>query len=277
MARRMAQLHPDERERQLRAAYYVALNEHAPFRKAIADLFKKHSIPGFSERPRTRSEKALARKAEKLGLPVQPGKPPSDEAENDFVVFGKRWKLPHRAWEVRGGEIPDLYHSYLVWRTLLDDEHELEGEDDEPREPLLHAAPNPVWVDTPPVRLCSSRGIVFDPTCHSEREAKTLVNQHLSTLRRAAHQKIREHIERAKTQGWRVAPPLRRGDDVCKLANRLFRRAVLDWTWVDIARQEGIEQTHLDPNQGSIIKSTQKIARELGIPLPQYRGRRRSS
>jgi hypothetical protein len=108
----------------------------------------------------------------------------------------------------------------------------------------------------------------YNPAVHPSTVVKQLSAQFAEDLREQIHRARQEAI----AQGWRpLAPRLRSRTSLLLLARRLYRRAVLVWSWARIAAAEGKGVT---PHAVRI--SVSEWAHTLDVVLPKIsRGRPR--
>jgi hypothetical protein len=246
--------HPEQLRKDMVAFYYGALNEIPEFRAELQRLYD-------DLRP------WLARDRHPNPVP---------EARTALADFVKRWALPRQygvrdLWEsLRGtpaGKSPKLCPGARAWRVGPDTgvvvaDDEVDNADGEQARSLSGAtiappAPAPFF---------------YDPFHHERRQLDQHAERAAAEVRnffKAAAKAIeREH-------GLRPIPPLHHDpDDMRRIALRLCRRAVLGWSWPDIARTE-FPSDHIRavPTRG-VRDSVERWAEALDIPLPSHAGRR---
>jgi hypothetical protein len=179
----------------------------------------------------------------------------------DFEIFAERWHLPERAWKVAPARgTPHLYFTFLNWRE--------EGEQD----PRLMAPSDLTCINVRPVKINLRRpgSLTFDPTLETVDSAKKRVKKLVDQIYDDAQKQIESIAEKARAHGWSDDLPTRHRDSGERrlLAGRLFQRVVLQRTWPEIAKQE-----HCSVK--AVMKSVETLSKDIGVPLPRKRGRRR--
>jgi hypothetical protein len=213
-----------------RHAYYDVLHDDPKFVRALRTLFKL-LFPAFS--------KSLTPQQRVDAIRVSDAHAATPDHNAKVVAFVQRWSLPPA-------------YAFEVWGTLYTAQY---GEQLRLRAVQGHLAGS---FGISAIRA-NVEPFVYNPALDPHAEAKRVTAE----LRDQLRQRMQIHRKRAIEDGWRPVSPRRRDRAQNKaMAVRLYRRAVLGWTWERVAAAEGAGTT-----PRAVEVSVRAWAKELGVPL----------
>ena len=203
-------------------AYYDVLNEDGRFRVDLEQLLA--ALP--PEFPEVRDPDLGPARM----LSAQPQQmPPAVRAS--LEAFGERWRLPRD----RGAF--DLWLSLAYARSTgtLPTLMTAPGEPGDLPEELLHPRGGSDQVIYPLIPLPFD----YDPTMHPPGWVREYASVVAAQVRQTIIDQAEMVEQRALERGWRRSCPRHRApDEPRRVARRLYRRAVLGWSWQTIVRAE---------------------------------------
>ena len=264
--------------------WYAFLNAHDEFQKQLKDLFVsslKYETPKRGEiwdsekqlaeqlqrqqrrASKHRTEDESARIASHLTGDLDSRAAPHLDLVKAAEAFARRWRLPRRAWAVPSDRgVGDLWFSMNRW-------------DRESQPELVVGSVQAIDTIHPHTITVEAETFEFDPTEHDRGWARQGIDRYLKKARSAALEQVRRAVEEARSAGWKGWPPSHADrDERRRLLQRVFQRAILNWTWTRIVGEEGGDTGSDSEDVRNTIKGTKALARTLGIPLPSRRGRK---
>ena len=213
-----------------RRAYYDVLHDDPKFVRAFGTLFKA-LFPAFS--------KSLTAQQRDDAIRVSDAQGATPDQVAKVNAFVQRWSLPPAyAFEVWGALYTAQYGERLRLRAV-------QG----------HVARS---FGTSAIRACVEP-FIYNPAHDPYDVAKRVTAELCAQLRK----QMKTLRQRAIEQGWRPVPARRQNRAQNKaMARRLYRRAVRDWSWQQIAAAEGPGST-----PRAVEVSTRQWAKRLGVPL----------
>jgi hypothetical protein len=224
-------------------AYYGVLNEHMEFRAALLELYELVIPPWRRSRreadfllgaPGGSQWARIADSATQWGLPRRHGQ--------RHVADALWW------WHVRPRDSDDELPRLFGWSRGFRGEV--------------------VCGDIEPHQLGT---FSYDPTRQGPEWVRAEADRVAETIRRSIVDQAEALEKQARAKGYRPIPPRYRGDggELKRMAQRLYRRAVLKWSWQNIARAEHPpEDVRKFYPSRAVRNSVEHWARELDIPLP---------
>jgi len=220
------------------AAYYTVLNDVPAFRSELQTLF--------------------LHLRDRVTLDVSA--PVPDTAEAALAACAARWRLPrvqHRGTTDLWRSLQQIWLVGLPQLCLMPGPYPRVAPDDE-RPPLVPRVP----------------AVPFDE--RAQPHARRYLRREAERVARAVYEDVltqgEERLEaarRARAAGWNL--PFAAQHDAAELkcmAVRLYRRAVLEWTWSRITAHERTDHETEWPNLHSVTTTVREWARQLEVELP---------
>ena len=240
--------------------YYDILNADEAFSQALTELFRRFRRSEIPRRPPLNEcERRLERKRRRTKAKRFSCNQPSPKMAEAFKSFATTWKLPERTWKwPLSHETPDLYYSYGRWRAVTS------------RPPQLLVAPQVGDVAVRSVTITLGPvNVLYDPVFQSPTAIRNEIAAQLREMKNRAHAQIKEVQEAVRAAGWKeISKRQRNPDERRLLLERLYKRAVLNLTWAELAKDQS-----RDPR--SVMDSVQNLANLLGVPVKRPAGRPR--